>query len=174
MQATAILTSTTTDETAQGATLVFPYPVGAEASDFKAGQTVYIEVYSRQFDGLAVSLAEDGAVVTWPSDAPYPLPAGTYSVEFQTSAPQGLPDDVNQAVGVPLVEFSVTPAVAIAADADLPTTVAAYNDLVKAHNDLATAHADLVMSHNALVVNLQEAGLVIAAPTKAKKTTAKK
>lgn len=176
MQATAILISVTTAETAPGDKLVFPYPVGAQASDFQAGQTVYIEVYSRVFDGLVVTLPADGAEVTWPADAPYPLPAGEYQVEFKTNAASALPDDVKQAVGVPIVEFGVTPAVAIAEDADLATTVAAYNDLVKAHNDLATVTGNLTTSFNAFVLNMQEAGLVQeSAPAPATtKTTAKK
>lgn len=176
MQATAILTSVTTADTAPGGTLDFPLPEGTVASDFLAGQTVYIEVYSRVFDGLAVVLTDAAATVTWPADAPYPLPAGTYQVEFQTSAPQGLPDDVSQAVGVPIVPFGVAPAVAIAADADLPTAVAAINELVKTCNDLATALSDVITSHNALVANLQVAGLVLptAPAKKATKSTAKK
>jgi hypothetical protein len=150
MQASVILTTDTVVDTAPGEPLDFPVPIGMTAADFLAGQTVYLEVYGRRFEGLATDFMDAVASVTWAADAPYPLPPGEYNIEFQTSAPKELPSSAGQVAAqapVVLVAPAVDPA------ADLPTLVAAYNECVAAHDELATAH-------NALIAAMKASGLM--------------
>lgn len=163
-QATVILTSVTTDDTAAGGTLLFPLVAPLTAADLAADQTVYIEVYGRVFDSLAVAIDDTGATVTWPADAPYPLPAGEYSVEFKTSAPGELPTDAGQAA-------AVAPVTKVAAEVDpetvdLPGLATAYNGMVAAHDELAT-------QFNALLSALQAANLMAPAAAPPAKSAAK-
>jgi hypothetical protein len=166
-QPTILLTTDTTEDTAPGAVLVFPLPVGVTSADLLPGQTVYLEVYGRAFDGLAVDLsAPDAVSVTWAADAPYPLPPGEYNVAFQTTAPQGMPDDVGQVAAqapVVLVAQEVDPATI-----DLPGLATAYNGMVAAHDELATAHNNLVAAMQAANL-MAPAAVATAAKRKTKK-----
>lgn len=164
MQPTVNLKAVTTEDTAAGGTLVFAYVPPLVQADLAATQTVYIEVYGRVFDGLVVTVGADSADVTWPADAPYPLPAGEYTVSFLTSAPAGLPDDAGQAAAVApvvLVAQAVDPATI-----DLPGLATAYNTAVAAHDELAT-------QFNALLGSLQASGLMASAPVALSATKAK-
>lgn len=161
MQPTALLTTTTTADTAPGATLDFPLPVGTDAVHFLADQTVYLEVYARRFEGLSVTFTDDVATVTWPADAPYPLPVDEYYVEVQTNAPQGLPDDVGQAAHVPPVT-GVADTIPIAIDpaADLAAAVAAINILTECCIELLGLSGGNKNITNMLLANLQAANLM--------------
>jgi len=165
-QPTVLLKAVTTEDTAAGGVLVFPLGGGLTAADLLAGQTVYLTVYSRDFTGLATTISDVSADVTWPADAPYPLPPGEYNCEFQTTAPQELPEDVGQAAAVApvvLVAQAVDPATI-----DLPGLATAYNTAVAAHDELAT-------QLNALLGSLQAANLMAPAAVATKaKTRAKK
>lgn len=163
-QSTVNLKAVTTEDTAAGGIVTFPYPVELTAADLAATQTVYIEVYGRVFDGLAVTVGAASADVAWPGDAPYPLPAGEYIVSFQTSAPSALPEDAGQAAAVApvvLVAQAVDPATI-----DLPGLATAYNTAVAAHDELAT-------QFNALLASLQASGLMASAPVVLSATKAK-
>jgi len=150
-QPTVNLKAVTTADTDAGGIITFPFLAGMTQADLAATQTVYIEVYGRVFDGLAVTVGTTSADVAWPGDAPYPLPAGEYTVSFQTSMPAGLPEDAGQAAAVApvvLVAQAVDPATI-----DLPGLATAYNTAVAAHDELAT-------QFNALLASLQASGLM--------------
>lgn len=119
-QRTVILNSVVSTPVAAGGTLSFPYVPPLVQADLLVGQTVYIEVYARVFSGLVTAIGASAATVTWPAGAPYPLPIGTYAVSFQTTMPQGLPSDVQQAAHL----------AALAGAADLPTAVAGINAII--------------------------------------------
>lgn len=165
-QASVVLKAVTTEDTLAGGLVAFPLVAGLTPEDLLAGQTVYIEVYGRQFTGLAVAIDAEAASVTWPADAPYPLPPGEYNCEFLTTMPAeggGLPPGLTQVAAqtpVVLVAQEVDPA------ADLATLTAAYNGMVAAHDELATAH-------NGLIAAMQASG-VMAAGVVATKAKAKK
>jgi hypothetical protein len=166
-QPTVILKAVTTADTDVGGTIVFPYQPPLTQADLAATQTVYIEVYGRVFDGLVVTVGADSADVTWPADAPYPLPAGEYNVSFLTSEPAGLPEDSGQAAAVApvvLVAQAVDPATI-----DLPGLATAYNTAVAAHDELATQFNALLLSLQAANLMAPAAPVALSAKTKAKK-----
>jgi hypothetical protein len=167
-QESVTLTTITHEELAPGGVLSFALPAGVEAADMLAGQTVYLTAYEREFHDLPVAFTDTTADVTWPADAPYPLPIGEYNCEFQTTYVKegeggGLPPGISQVAAqsaVTLVAQAVDPATI-----DLPGLATAYNTAVAAHDELATAH-------NALIAAMQASG-VMAASAVATKSKAK-
>ena len=165
-QPSVILKANNAADIDPGGVLSFPMN-GLTAADLLAGQTVYLTVYSREFTGLATAISDTSADVTWPADAPYPLPPGEYNCEFQTSAPKGLPADVSQAAAqsaVVLVAQAVDPATI-----DLPGLATAYNTCVAAHDELATAFNGLLASLQAANLMAPAAPAALTAKSKAKK-----
>jgi hypothetical protein len=167
-QPTVILTTDTTEEIAAGGTVSFPFVPALTADDLLADQTVYLTAYSREFPDLAVTITETSADVTWPADAPYPLPIGEYNCEFQTTYVKegeggGLPPGLSQVAAQPVVTL-VAQAVDDPATVDLVTLATAYNTAVAAHDELAT-------KYNGLLAAMQASGVMApsAVATKSKK-----
>lgn len=162
-QPTVVLTTDTTEDIAAGGLVVFLLSGGLTAADLLAGQTVYLTAYGREFHDLATSITDVSADVTWPADAPYPLPIGEYNCEFKTTMPAeggGLPPGLSQVAAqtpVVLVAQAVDPVTI-----DLPGLATAYNTAVAAHDELATAH-------NQLIAAMQASG-VMASAVVARKT----
>jgi hypothetical protein len=166
-QPTVILTTDLAEDVAPGGIVSFSFAGVLTADDLLDGQLVYLTAYSREFHDLAVTLTETSADVTWPADAPYPLPVGEYNCEFETTAPKegggGLPPGLSQVAAQPVVTL-----VAQAVDSatiDLVGLADAYNTCVAAHDELATAY-------NGLLAAMQASGVMAASAvaTKSKKT----
>jgi hypothetical protein len=166
-QPTVVLTTDTTADIEPGGIVSFPFVAGLTADDLLADQTVYLTTYGREFHDLAVTITDVSADVTWPADAPYPLPIGEYNCEFETTAPKegggGLPPGLSQVAAQPVVTL-VAQAVDDPATVDLVTLATAYNTAVAAHDELAT-------KYNGLLAAMQASGVMApsAVATKSKK-----
>ncbi|TDX21895.1 hypothetical protein DFO67_13214 [Modicisalibacter xianhensis] len=149
----ATLKTTTTASTAAGGTFTVPYQ-GQSQGDFSSSSTAMLQVYARQFTGLAVTFGASAATVTWPATAPYPLPAGEYYVQFDLVGGDPLPGDVAQIEPVEDVADSTGGAVdgSLAAVGDTSTAnqAAPIND----------NFADLSAKVNELMAAMRIAGLL--------------
>lgn len=165
-QESVILTTDTVEDIAPGGIVSFSFAGVLTADDLLAGQLVYLTTYGREFHDLTVTFTDVSADVTWPADAPYPLPIGEYNCEFQTTYVKegeggGLPPGLSQVSAQPvatLVAQAVDPATI-----DLVGLATAYNTAVAAHDELATLH-------NGLIAAMQASGVMAASAvaTKAK------
>lgn len=94
----ATLKAVVTSAVAAEGTFTVPYQGQAQA-DFTSGQTVTVEVYTREFE-CAATFGASSATVTWPAGAPYSLPPGEYYIDFDTVGGDPLPADASQAANV--------------------------------------------------------------------------
>lgn len=148
----ATLTKVLASEVAAAGTFDVDYTSQAQA-DFVSGQTVTIKVYEREFD-CAVSFGASAATITWPSGAPYPLPAGTYYIDFDLVGGDPLSSDAAAATNI----AAVTDSSGGTADGTLAavTDTSATDQSGPINNNFA----DLADKYNTLLANMKAAGLM--------------